>query len=655
VVSRSIRRAAGKRAARAVPAIVPGKPEASLLIQAVSHVEKDLKMPPKKMLPASEIALLTDWVRQGAPDPRVAAQSTALAADDAWEVEFQKRLDWWSLKPMRPATTGSVDGFIQAAQKTAGLEMTPQASPEVLRRRLSFVLTGLPPSINRSHTSYESYVDELLNSPHFGEHFARHWMDVVRYTDTYGYEWDNPAKGSHEYRDYLIRAFNDDIGFDQLLREHLAGDLLPKPRIHAEAQTNESLIGPMFYHLGEHRHGSSLMFNGIHQEMVNNKIDAFSKAFLATTVACARCHDHKLEAVSQRDYYALAAMFTTPRWTSRVIDAPGKNDAAIAQLKQLRQSIRDELAALWTRKGAFQAPTLKAWAVKNRPTLENTKPHDIAYPLARLLNDTLWLTPQNLRATAKQTTFIIDKDHSILATGTAPDKDSYTVNFTTEPGAFSEMQLEALTHPTLPERGPGRTNRGNFVLNDLRIEVKPRMADGGIGATKQLKLATARASYAQPGYAVESLLQPTSGRRGWAVGLAPQSMDHSARFTFTETVDLPHGGDWTITLDHSYGTDHLLGRFRISMGREVASTTDAAQTLAGRNWPPNGKKLAKRRKQGTALFKRLGRLQTALPWVGSLRAKASKMAKPKTGRRSSLSRAKTSLQACCRVAGIRTP
>ena len=154
------------------PAIVPGKPEASLLIQAVSHVEKDLKMPPKKMLPASEIALLTEWVRQGAPDPRVAATSTALAADDAWAVEFQKRLDWWSLKPMRPATNGSVDGFIQAAQKAAGLEMAAQASPEVLRRRLSFVLTGLPPSINRSDTSYESYVDELLNSPHFGEHFA---------------------------------------------------------------------------------------------------------------------------------------------------------------------------------------------------------------------------------------------------------------------------------------------------------------------------------------------------------------------------------------------------------------------------------------------------------------------------------------------------
>lgn len=349
-------------------AIVPGKPEASLMMKALSHAEKDLKMPPKKMLLRAEIELLAEWIRKGATDPRVSsAKTAALKSDDTWEAEIQKRLDWWSLKPMRPATAGSVDAFIQAAQQATGLEMAPPAPPEVLRRRLSFVLTGLPPSDASDMSDLSDYVDHLLASPHFGEHFARHWMDVVRYTDTYGYEWDNPAKGSHEYRDYLIRAFNDDIGFDQLLREHLAGDLLPKPRIHAKAQTNESLIGPMFYHMGEHRHGSSLMFNGIHQEMVNNKIDAFSKAFLATTVACARCHDHKLEAVSQRDYYALAAMFTTPRWTSRVVDAPGKNAAAIAQLQKLRQSIREHFVQLWST--PFNATSLQKWAAEHKDAL----------------------------------------------------------------------------------------------------------------------------------------------------------------------------------------------------------------------------------------------------------------------------------------------
>jgi len=409
------------------PAIVPGKPGESLLIKAVSHAEKDLKMPPKKMLPPAEIGTLTEWIRGGAPDPRIPISKPAadLAVDDVWEVEFRKRLEWWSLKPMRHAEPPAakdpawsrepVDRFVRAALDDKNLSPAPPAEPDVLRRRLSFVLTGLPPVPRESHSSYESCVDAFLASPHFGEHFARHWMDVVRYTDTYGYEWDNPAKGAHEYRDYLIRAFNDDIGFDQLLREQLAGDLAPKPRLHAAAMTNESLIGPMFYHMGEHRHGSSLMFNGIHQEMVNNKIDAFSKAFLATTVACARCHDHKLEAVSQRDYYALAAMFTTPRWTSRVVDAPAKNDAAIARLKELRAAIRDEIAASWTQKGAFEAPALKAWAVRNRPSLQSAKPGDIAHPLSRLLDSIACAETKNLGATARHSKLIVEPDGSIPA------------------------------------------------------------------------------------------------------------------------------------------------------------------------------------------------------------------------------------------------
>ena len=384
------------------PALVRGKPAASLLIKAVSHAEKDLKMPPEKMLPTSEIALFTEWVRQGAPDPRqptIAASAVSLKVDDEWEVEFKKRLNWWSLKPMRRAEPPAVqdaawsrepvDRFVRSSLDVAKLPPAKPASPQVLLRRLSLVLTGLPPTPEEvkafaqpmNDSVYERLVDRLLQSPHFGEHFARHWMDVVRYTDTYGYEWDNPAKGSWEFRDCLIRAFNQDIGFDQLLREHLAGDLLPVPRINRELAIHESLIGPMFYHMGEHRHGSSLMFNGIHQEMVNNKIDAFSKAFLATTVACARCHDHKLEAVSQRDYYALAAMFTTPRWTSRVVDAPGKNDTAIARLKELRESIRLALAEQWL-KAPLNVADLKA-APGNT---DNTKPqlHEIRYPLARL-------------------------------------------------------------------------------------------------------------------------------------------------------------------------------------------------------------------------------------------------------------------------------
>ncbi len=404
------------------PALVPGKPEESLLIKAVRYQEKELAMPPKQQLSADEMKILVDWVKDGAIDPRQEPfAGKEKKQQDQWEKEFQKRLGWWSLQPVQkvappapmsgiatkanvgassPWDTEPIDRFIRRDLDRAGLAPALMAEPEILLRRLSFVLTGLPPtpqlrerflkaSAMNSQRAYEALVDELLASPHFGERFARHWMDVVRYTDTYGYEWDNPAKGSFEYRDYLIRAFNGDLPFDRFLTEQLAGDLLPTPRINKELGINESLIGPMFYHMGEHRHGSSLVFNGVHQEMVNNKIEAFSKAFLATTVACSRCHDHKLEAVSQHDYYALGAVFMTPRWTSRVVDAPGKNDEAIAKLTSLRSAIRTELAKSWRQ--ALQNPA--TWNATLAKAFAATKPatapkiEEVSYPIGRLLVD----------------------------------------------------------------------------------------------------------------------------------------------------------------------------------------------------------------------------------------------------------------------------
>ena len=165
-------------------------------------------------------------------------------------------------------------------------------------------------------------------------------MDVVRYTDTYGYEWDVPAKGAWRYRDYLIRAFNSDVPYDQLVREQIAGDLLPEPRIDQDLQLIESHIGPMFYQLGEHRHGDSQEFEGIHQEMLDNKIDAFSKAFQGLTIACARCHDHKLDPISQAEYYALAGTFMSSRWISRTVDLPERNAAIMSQLELAKQKLK---------------------------------------------------------------------------------------------------------------------------------------------------------------------------------------------------------------------------------------------------------------------------------------------------------------------------
>lgn len=468
------------------PAIVPGKPDESLLIKAVRHEDNVSAMPPgQPQLSKQIIADLTEWVRIGAPDPRVGTDGAGGSA--SWDAEFRRRLDWWSLRPVADVPVPDagenwsdepVDRFILRGLVQRQLHPVPDADALTLLRRLSFVLTGLPPSPTDVKTfpakfaddpeaALAALVDDLLKSPHFGERIARHWMDVVRYTDTYGYEWDNPAKGSWEYRDYLTRAFNRDVGFDQLIREQIAGDLLATPRVDAESGFNESLIGPMFYHMGEHRHGDNVRINGVREEMIDNKIDAFSKAFLALTVACARCHDHKLDAVSQKDYYALAGVFMTPRWTSRSIEAPEKNAATIAELTRLRDTIQRRIGEIWAKrmKPLAAGETLQQWSVANRPSLEKAKQGDIEWVLKHLLTEndedtvdawqrlvTEWRTTNKERreSNEKKFTRLIDFSKSDLPDGWVTDGDGMRTGYAAGGEPLVSLEGKSVVQRLLP-------------------------------------------------------------------------------------------------------------------------------------------------------------------------------------------------------------
>lgn len=346
------------------PAIQPGRPDDSLLIRAVRHEDGVSAMPPDEgRLPDDVVRNLVEWVRMGAPDPREGTVAPRDRAAD-WQAEFQRRLAWWSLQPLCDAqppqlahtawVKTDVDRFILAALEARGLQPAAEAEPQALVRRLSFALTGLPPDVEMveqfaadgSPQAYERLVDMMLESPHFGERWARHWMDVVHYADTHGYEWDVPAKHAWRYRDYLVRAFNADVPYRQLVLEQLAGDLI-EPRIDPATGLNEALIGPLMLRLGERRHGDNAAAEGVTQEAVANMIDTIGKAFLGMTLACAQCHDHKLDAVEQRDYYALAGVLMSTRFSPRTLDAVDPNIAVIEELRQIKGEIRAELARLW--------------------------------------------------------------------------------------------------------------------------------------------------------------------------------------------------------------------------------------------------------------------------------------------------------------------
>ena len=342
------------------PAIAVGRPDDSLLIQAVRH--ESIKMPLGESLSQAEISALEEWVRRGAPWPSEDARPGPAEVAEQYDA---MRREHWAFQPVRnpPPPEGgmeaegthAVDRFIQARLSRAGLELSPPAERGALLRRLSLVLTGLPPTprmVNdfasaTSPSAYAATVDELLDSPHFGEHWARHWMDVVRYGETLGNDWNYENNGAWLYRDYLIRALNDDVPYDQLIREHIAGDLLEEPRLDARGDVNESLVGTFFFRLGEQGHDDCTMFREVRTDVVDDQIDTLGKAFQGMTVSCARCHDHKLDPIPTADYYSIYGVLDSSRMVTRTVDTHQTDRALKERMARARDEIQREMARFW--------------------------------------------------------------------------------------------------------------------------------------------------------------------------------------------------------------------------------------------------------------------------------------------------------------------
>jgi cytochrome c553 len=353
------------------PAVVPGRPDVSVLLRAVSYEDPDLKMPPTGRLSDQQIADLGEWVRLGAPDPRDENAPPPVSAGP------NRALRHWAYQPYKghPAPrvrdgrwpANWIDRFVLAKLEAKRLRPAPPADRRTLIRRLTFDLTGLPPAPaeveafvrDKSPRAYEKLVDRLLASPHYGERWARHWLDLARYAETDGHEFDREKPNAWRYRDYLIRAFNADVPYDQLVREHLAGDLVTNIRYTPDGRLAESPLGTSFYALGEERNAADDLAE-VRMEKIDNQIDAIGKTFLGLTIACARCHDHKFDPISTRDYYAMAGVVGSKQVLQASLDSP---DAA----RQAAEWV-NELAALQREIAAKITPA--------RPALNRLKPRE---------------------------------------------------------------------------------------------------------------------------------------------------------------------------------------------------------------------------------------------------------------------------------------
>ncbi|MCA1684515.1 MAG: DUF1549 domain-containing protein [Planctomycetia bacterium] len=352
------------------PAVVPGKPDESLLVSAVNHGD-ELKMPPSKKLPTDQVADLTRWVAMGAPWPGSGNAAPAAAATSAirkagYQITDKDRAHWAFQPVKRPAVPtprdpsavkNPVDAFIHAGLEARGLHPNPPASKIELVRRAYYDLTGLPPTpaevdafVNDpAPDAYEALVDRLLDSPRYGEKWGRHWLDLVRFAETNSFERDNPKPSAWRYRDYVIRSLNRDKPYDRFVREQLAGDEIAPG-------DPEALTATGYYRLG--------IWDDEPADRDQARYDAFddiiattSQVFLGLTVDCARCHDHKIDPIPQKDYYKLVSFFRNvnhfrnggPTDEAPLFESPGARDDYEARLRELneqRNEVQSRITAI---------------------------------------------------------------------------------------------------------------------------------------------------------------------------------------------------------------------------------------------------------------------------------------------------------------------
>jgi mono/diheme cytochrome c family protein len=556
------------------PAVVPFKASESLLVKAITHAG-ELQMPHKKAkLPAEAIEQITKWVEAGAPydKPLLAG---AVAKKDRSIVTEQDR-KFWSFQPLprvtpppirnpQSAIRNSIDQFILAKQQAARVKMNPPADQRVLIRRLYFDLIGLPPTpeeveafvADADPQAYEKLVDRLLASPHHGERWARHWLDLARYGESHGYEQDYDRPFAYHYRDFVIRALNDDLPYDKFVQWQIAGDELAPDNPQAWFATG---------FLGAGTHATQITANQAEKERydeLDDKLATIGTAMLGLTFGCARCHDHKYDPIPARDYYSMLATFTTTVRSDHDVDLdPARTRAELAAWERARQPL---VAAREKFEKERLPARLDTW-LKTAPALPQP--------------DWLWLDLAGFKASGgyygiNKTQAMPDGSKLVALTAGSPDTIAFTAKTTLT--NIAAIRFEALADRALPNYGPGWSKDGGFTLTALTVTAKP--AAGGPPVTLQF---TRRRD--ADGKAAPAVLPWKSAAPG---------RDAATVFELDAPTGFAAGTELSFNLKFTGEFDrNLIGRLRVSV-TTLPGAPSAGLTVAAKDYESAARVFAK--------------------------------------------------------------
>ena len=563
------------------PAILPGHPEKSEVMKRLRTDDADDHMPPAefhKVLSKDQIALVERWIKEGAE----------YQGHWAFQIPVKPAV------PTIPAGGNAIDAFLTQGLAAKGLKPNGDAPKATLLRRAALDLTGLPPSdadlqaylADSSPEAWSKALDRLLASTHYGENMAMQWLDFARYADSNGFQSDT-QRTMWPYRDWVIKAFNDNKPFDAFTVEQLAGDLLPNP-------SRDQIVATAFNRNHRLNGEGGRIVEEWFAENVIDRIETTGSTWMGLTMNCCRCHDHKYDPISQKEFYQFFAYFNSIDESGVLVDVrsggptrPRGNTPPLLSLPTVEEQkqIDATSAALAAADAALKAiPTsqpelLAKWLERQRAAFSK---EGIA-----------WQPLTDEKVTAKEkASFKRLEDGSWLVSGGTAAKETYVVEAPLAAGLLTAVRLEALPDDSQPNKSLGRAFNGNFVLS--AFEVRLRTADG---KTSTLPLVKAEADYDQPGWSIAKLgpapmtkgkaKKADSSKAGWAIGgnLPENRVARKAIFTVAPTT-IPAGAKLILVMRHEAVAQHSIGRFRLNVSGQdpklLSLKTDAASEAARR-------------------------------------------------------------------------